>query len=514
MNIGTAVVIFAALYLIICFGLSMYAARKSTETSQKDFYVAGGSLGTFVLFLTSLATAFSAFAFQGQLGQTYNIGISAIFNFFGYGILSYPLFLLLGSKLWYFGKKHGYITPADFIADRYESNKAARILVGLIIGIYFSIFYIVIQIKACSWVLLEAIGMSTPLATLVIAGILAFYVAKGGMRAVAYVDVVQAVFLLVGSGVIVGSMIYYNGGVEQLFAKALTVRPDTFAPKGNVVATMSSGMVMWLSMPLWPVLWTKYYCAKNISTLHGVATGSGLGTVIVTVSFPLFIVAGLAIAFPNASPAEADNLVIRYILNFTNPVVASCVVGGLLSAAMSTAGGLLLLISSVITQDLPKILSEDKRKHISEEKMVRFGKLMVFVVLILSYAISLLPLGQLVAVGTQLAYPGYLLAVPAVIGGLWWKRGNRQGMTWSLIIGLFVVYLTTYVLRNPLDIHSGIWGLVAASLVYISVSLMTAPNSQATLAKFGLAEGQLADGANLDALSYAEKCAQNNLERS
>lgn len=512
MSIGTAVVVFAAVYLAICFGLSMYAAKKSTETSQKDFYVAGGSLGTFVLFLTSLATAFSAFAFQGQLGQTYNIGISAIFNFFGYGILSYPLFLLLGSKLWYFGKRYGYITPADFIADRYESNKAARILVGLIIGIYFSIFYIVIQIKACSWVLLEATGMSAPLATLIIAGILAFYVAKGGMRAVAYVDVVQALFLLVGSAVIVGSMIYYNGGVEQLFSKAIAARPDTFAPKGNMLATMSSGLVMWLSMPLWPVLWTKYYCAKNIATLHGVATGSGLGTVLVTVSFPLFIVAGLAIVFPNASPATADNLVIRYILDYTNPVVASCVVGGLLSAAMSTAGGLLLLISSIITQDLPKVLSEEKRQNISEVKLVRFGKIMVFVVLIVSYGISLLPLGQLVAVGTQLAYPGYLMAVPAVIGGLWWKRGNGQGMVWSLIIGLIVVYVTTYIVRNPLNLHSGIWGLLAASIIYIAVSLVTKPNSQETLARFGLAEGQWADGDNLSALEYAQKCMQQREE--
>lgn len=512
MSIGTAVVVFAAVYLAICFGLSMYAAKKSTETSQKDFYVAGGSLGTFVLFLTSLATAFSAFAFQGQLGQTYNIGISAIFNFFGYGILSYPLFLLLGSKLWYFGKRYGYITPADFIADRYESNKSARVLIGLIIGIYFSIFYIVIQIKACSWVLLEATGMSTPLATLIIAAILAFYVAKGGMRAVAYVDVVQAVFLLIGSAVIVGSMIYYNGGVEHLFSKAMAVRPDTFAPKGNMVATMSSGMVMWLSMPLWPVLWTKYYCAKNISTLHGVATGSGLGTVIVTVSFPLFIVAGLAIAFPNASAAEADNLVIRYILNYTNPIVASCVVGGLLSAAMSTAGGLLLLISSIITQDLPKILSDDKRKNISEEKLVRFGKIMVFVVLIVSYGISLLPLGQLVAVGTQLAYPGYLLAIPAVIGGLWWKRGNGQGMTWSLIVGLVIVYITTYVVRNPLNLHSGIWGLLAATITYIGVSLSTEPNSQAALGRFGLADGQWEDGNSMSALDYAKKCSEKGDE--
>ncbi len=503
MDTKTAVLIFSACYLVICFALSIYASKKSTETSQKDFYVAGGGLGTFVLFLTSLATAFSAFAFQGQLGQTYNQGLSAIFNFFGYGLLSYPLFLVIGSKLWYYGKKYSYITPADFIADRYESKKSSRILIGLIIGIYFSIFYIVIQIKACSWVLQEATSVSTPIATLVISLILAIYVAKGGMRGVAYVDVVQALFLLVGSSVIVGSMIYANGGVEQLFAKAIAIKPDTYTARGNMLDSMSSGMVMWLSMPLWPVLWTKYYCAKNMSTLHSVATGCGLGTVIVTVSFPLFIVAGLVIAFPDAKAADADNLVIRYMLNFTNPVVASCVVGGLLSAAMSTAGGLLLLISSIITKDLPEVLSQSSRSKISEKTMVRFGKVMVFAILIISYLVSLMPLGGLVAVGTQLAYPGYLLALPAVVGGLWWSRGNNKGMTWSLIIGLVTIYITTYVTRNPFGLHSGIWGLLACSIVYIVVSLMTKPNSQETLSRFGLASGQWEEGKTMTAVEYA-----------
>ncbi len=505
MDTGTSVMVFAAVYLAVCFGLSIYASKKTVETTQQDFYVASGGLGTVVLFLTSLATAFSAFAFQGQLGQTYNFGLSAIFNFFGYGIVSYPLFLLIGSKLWYFGKRYGYITPADFIADRYEANASSRFLVGLIITVYFSIFYIVIQIKACSWVIQAATGMDPMWATLIIAGVLALYVVKGGMRAVAYVDVMQALFLLLGTGIIVASMVYYNGGVTNLFDKAMAINPNIYTPRGPISASIGGGLVMWLSMPIWPVLWTKYYCAKDLSTMHSVASGCGLGTVLVTVTAPLFIVAGLVIAFPSAKPATADNLVIEYILKFTNPVVASCVVGGLLSAAMSTAGGLLLLISSVFTQDMPKVFSKEQQASLSEAKLVLFGRIMVFVVLGISYYISLHSLGQLVTMGIQLAYPGYLVALPAVVGGIWWKRGNGTGMMWGLIAGLATIYYTTYVDRNPMAIHSGLWGLGVCTAVYIAGSLASSPTSQATLARFGLAEGQREEAAAMTALQYAEK---------
>jgi SSS family solute:Na+ symporter len=300
-------------------------------------------------------------------------------------------------------------------------------------------------------------------------------------------------------------MIYYTGGIGNLFSKALEINPNTFTPRGPFSASIGGGLVMWLSMPIWPVLWTKYYCAKDMSTMHSVATGCGLGTVLVTVTAPMLIVAGLMVYFPDAKATQADNLVIEYILKYTNPVVASCVVGGLLSAAMSTAGALLLLISSVFTQDLPKVLSQKQQDALSEEKRVFFGQIMVFIVLGISYLISLRSLGQLVTMGIQLAYPGYLVALPAVVGGIWWKKGNGTGMIWGLVAGLIVIYYTTYIDRNPLTIHSGLWGLGVCTIAYIAISLLTKPNSQKTLARFGLADGQREEAATMDALSYAAK---------
>lgn len=484
---STSTIIIVIIYLVLVFGISIYANRHGGKTT-KDFFVASNSLGSFVIFMTSMATAFSAFAFMGQIGQVYNFGGSAIFNFMSYGIISYPLFLLIGKKLWYFGKTFGYVTPADFVAHRYQSNGPSRVLIGLIIGVYFSIFYIVIQVQGMSWAIQEATGISTAVSTGIICVVLVTYISIGGIRGAAYVDVMQAGLMVCGSFIIAIVAIYKNGGIGPLYVAMDAVRPGAMIPKQNMLPMMTGSLVMALSMPIWPTLWVKYYSANNLKANSKVAAGCGLGTAAITVSLPLIIVAGIIIAYPAWEAALADRLVIRYVLDYTNPLIAAIIVGSLISAAMSTAAGLLLLISSVFTMDLPHVLPKEKREKISQETLLRFAKIISVVVVAICFFISLRPMGQLVSIGISLTYPGYLLALPIVVGGFYWKRANKQGMISGLVVGLLVIYYTTFISKNPLGIAGGMWGLVICSIVFVVVSMLTAPTDQHVLADFGLSD--------------------------
>lgn len=474
------------LYFAFCIGLALYARRSEVKGSKKDYFVASGSIGSVILFLTALATAFSAFAYMGQMGMVYNYGSSAIWNFFHYAIFSYPFFFIIGSKLWYYGGKYGYVTPADFIVHRYESGSPMRFLVGLIVCVYFSIFYIVIQIKGCGWALQEATGISSPLAMLVITLLLALYVALGGMRGVAYADAMQAILLIAGIVFIAVFMIAREGGLVNLFAKGMAADPTILQPKQPFKEIFSGGLVMALSMPLWPMLWTKYYSAKNMKAAYSVGTGSGLGTVIVTVSLPIIIVCGLKIAYPSWDSGKADVLIIKYALELMPPVLSALIVAGLLAAAMSTAAGLILLVSSVFSVDIVEALQKSTSLKLSEKQIVTSGRIFIVVIMLISFWLALMPLGQLVKIGIQMAYPGYLLAVPLVVGGLWWKRANKYGAIWGLVAGLITLYITIFVAKNPMGIAAGIWGLVVCSIVFIVVSLLTKPTSDKTLREFGL----------------------------
>lgn len=243
---------------------------------------------------------------------------------------------------------------------------------------------------------------------------------------------------------------------------------------------------MALSMPLWPMLWTKYYSAKNLKASYSVGMGSGLGTVIVTVSLPIVIVCGLKIAFPNWASGQADVLIIKYALDFMPAVLAAIIVAGLLSAAMSTSAGLILLISSVFSIDIVEIIQKHTSLQLTEKRVVMLGRIFIVLIMLISFWIALMPLGQLVKIGIQMAYPGYLLAVPLVVAGLWWKRANKYGAVTGLVLGLITLYITIFVARNPLGITAGIWGFVVCTLALIIVSLFTKPTSEKTLREFGL----------------------------
>ncbi|GFI61219.1 hypothetical protein IMSAG049_00376 [Clostridiales bacterium] len=77
-----------------------------------------------------------------------------------------------------------------------------------------------------------------------------------------------------------------------------------------------------------------------------------------------------------------------------------------------------------------------------------------------------------------LANGGVAALAPAMIGGVYWKKGTKQAAVSSILIGEAVMLLTTFVVKSPLGFMAGFWGLVVALIVYIAVSLATRPEEK------------------------------------
>ena len=73
---------------------------------------------------------------------------------------------------------------------------------------------------------------------------------------------------------------------------------------------------------------------------------------------------------------------------------------------------------------------------------------------------------------------GVAALAPAMLGGIYWKRSTPQAALWSIIIGEAVMLFTTFVIKNPLGIMGGLWGLAVALIVFVVVSLNTKPLSE------------------------------------
>ena len=83
-----------------------------------------------------------------------------------------------------------------------------------------------------------------------------------------------------------------------------------------------------------------------------------------------------------------------------------------------------------------------------------------------------------------MSYSGMVQFFPGIVLGLKTKWVTKAGVASGLISGVFVVILTTYVWSNPLQIHSGIWGLLVNLIVTIIVSKITTPPSETTIKAF------------------------------
>ena len=133
------------LYLLATVVIGILANRRG-KANMEDFFLYGRQAGFVVLYLTVVATFHSAFAFLGSGGFFYRHGIG--FWMAGtWTVLVGAITFTLGTRIWALGKKFGYITPADLIADFYESE-TVRVIVALV-SVVFTLMYI--QVQAGGW---------------------------------------------------------------------------------------------------------------------------------------------------------------------------------------------------------------------------------------------------------------------------------------------------------------------------------------------------------------------------
>lgn len=171
-------------------------------------------------------------------------------------------------------------------------------------------------------------------------------------------------------------------------------------------------------------------------------------------------------------------------------VISGLVAAGGLAAALSTADGLLLTISSALSHD---IYFKKLDPLASTQKRVTISKLLLLVVaLVAAYGASLKPGNILALVGAAFSLAASML-FPALALGMFWKRANQPGAIAAIITGFVVC--TWYMVRTYpalggsaagawfqiAPISAGIFGVPAGFLALVVVSLLTPPPDAHTL---------------------------------
>lgn len=297
-QLGATPYVVLAIYLLVLLVLGVYGWLRS-RAGEEDYYLAGRRQGWMVSSLTIMATFFSSFALLGAPGMVYREGV--VFALFSLNVpVSGICVYLLGSRIWKLGRRFGYITPGDMIADYYGSRYSLRLLVALT-GFLYAIPYVVMQIQAGGIVsekLFPGPGFhlgswhvsSFALGCTVLAAITMLYIMIGGMRSVAWTDVVQG-SLLIGGMLVSGlAMILVFGSAEDFSRRVMTELPEASltspGTKGSWPWTMVLSVCLLASTGsmVQPAQWMRYYSARSVATLQ---RGAVIFAVVLTSCFIL-----------------------------------------------------------------------------------------------------------------------------------------------------------------------------------------------------------------------------------
>ena len=469
------------LYLIATIVIGVLANRRGTA-NMEDFFLYGRQAGFIVLYLTVVATFHSAFAFLGSGGFFYTHGIG--FWMAGtWTVLVGAITFTLGTRIWALGKKFGYITPADMLADFYESEPV-RIIVA-VVSVLFTLIYIQVQASGLGYILSVATGDRIPfaLASLILLVVAAGYLMVGGLRAVYWTDVIQGIWMYVA--VWAGSLLLtYKlfGGPVELWRRLVAERPEMLSlpgPEGFFTPGMWLGMTIALSFGIifQPHMMIRYFTAASSRTLKllGATTPIYLMTLFIPAAF---VGLGGALILPDL--ATPDRVFPELLFRYAPPWLTGLILAGATAAAMSTLDSILHSNMTVLTRDVyQRYVAPDR----SQRHYLAFGRWVVVVLLAVGWVLTVFNLDYLVVL-VMLSGVGALQLMPAVLGVCYPTRRRLTtgaGVVAGVCAGLVTLYLTRVAFYQPLGVHEAVWSLAINFIVTIVVSRRTRPPSEATV---------------------------------
>ena len=483
----------------LSFTLYIAIAIITRASSTGEFYIAGKGVHPLANGMATAADWMSAasfismagiISFNGYDGSVYLMGWTG-----GYVLLA----LLLAPYL----RKFGKFTVPDFIGDRYYSNVARGVAVFCALIVSFT--YIAGQMRGVGVVFSRYLEVDITTGVLIGMLIVLFYAVLGGMKGITYTQVAQycvlifafmlpAIFisLMVTGNVIpqIGFGSTGNDGVYLLnkldgLHRELGFHEYTSGRKSTLDVFLITAALMVGTAGL-PHVIVRFFTVKKVSDARKSAGWALLFIAILYTTAPavaVFSRTNLIETVSNKAYAtlpgwfdkwEATGLIsyedknqdglVQYVADpqinelkvdadimvLANPEIAdlpnwviAIMAAGALAAALSTAAGLLLVISSSVSHDLIKKMI---KPDVSEKGELIAARLSAVGAVMLAAYFGINPPG-FVAATVALAF-GLAAAsfFPAIVMGIFSKKMNMEGAIAGMVVGILLMlfYMTKF----------------------------------------------------------------------
>lgn len=478
---------FIAAYLLSLIGVGWLAFRARQSATLKDHYLGGAGLGIVVLPLTLYATQYSGNSLFANVGATVRSGFFWLISL-QYMLSIVAFYLCFAFLLKKRATDRGYVTPGDYVRDRFGSATLTRWVSAVMIAALA--IYLLAQLMAMGRAL-QGLSTAAPqtaysLGVVLLALIMLVYGNLGGMRAVAWTDVIQGVMLALGFTILFLVLQRELGSFETATRTALANHPRIFdAPRGDALRTWYSYLLLvGIGASMYPQAIQRIFAARSERVLRKSLI------VMVLIAFPSVlaaIAAGIyALAYlPIATGANSDQalgqlLALVHSQSWLGAALVVVMFAAILAAIMSTADSALLSISSMLTQDFCRPLLPEW----SEARLLRLSKI-ISVVMLASLVVLCLALRDKATLISLIDRKFDLLVqlAPAIMLGLRWRAVDSRAVMCGLLAGLTIALVLAFAPlevvhnRRVAGIHPGLIGLSVNLLIVVGFSLVSARRS-------------------------------------
>jgi SSS family solute:Na+ symporter len=478
-------IVFTA-YVLLIVGIGLWVSRekKGHEKDTKDYFLAGKALPWWAIGASLIAANISAEQFIGMSGSGFRLGLAIA----TYEWMAAVTLLLVA---WFFIPiylKKGIFTMPQFLEVRYDTR------VRTLLAVFWLLVYVFVNLTSVLYLgalALEGImGVELWVGIIGLALFATVYSIYGGLKAVAWTDVVQVTFL-VGGGLLTTYLALDAFGGEQGaiagFSRLLSEAGDRFNMilfRGELLYTDDAGATqdaydllpglsvlvggMWIAnLFYWgcnQYIIQRTLAAKDIrEAQRGVAFAGYLKLLL-----PLIVVIpGIVAHALNAPIARGDQAYPWLLAEYVGPGLKGLAFAALIAAIVSSLASMMNSTSTIFTMDLYRHYF---KKEAPEKELVRVGRIVALVcvfiaVLLAPQLASLDQVFQYIQEYTGMVSPGVLAIF---MMGLFWKKSTPNSALASALLSIPLSFSMKFIFPGlPFIDRMGITFLVSVALIVI-----------------------------------------------
>lgn len=445
--------LFFSVIVLVTLLITYWASRRTNTTS--DFYAAGRSISGWQNGVAIAGDYMSAASFLGIAGIIALNGFDGFMYSVGWLVAYLVVLIIVAEPL----RNTGKYTLADMLA--YRMNKKPIRSVAALSTMTISTFYMIAQLVGAGGIIKLLLGLNYELSIIIIGILMILYVVFGGMLATTWVQIIKAVLLMTGTGILSFLVLSkFNFSIVEMFNQVSERYGQDFLEPGklykNPLDNISLGLALLAGTAGLPHILIRFYTVPTarearksvvwamfiIGAFYIMTTFLGFGSAMLVGQEKII----LADKSGNMSaPLLAEVLGGTYFLAFISAVAFATI--------LAVVAGLVISAAGAFAHDFyANVLRHGKA---TEDEQMKIAKWASVGVGIISIILALLCKNQNVAFLVALAFAVAASAnLPTIILSLFWKRFNTTGAVVGMLTGLLSSIILVMISPNVMETNA------------------------------------------------------------